>query len=245
MGKKQKWIKIRKKTSMLLASITAFVLIALSVALIAGGTYALFADTVTLQTTLQAGDLEAKLYRTGYSKVYMGESGETHRENVTGLNEDFTNETQKNVFGIESGEYIVPTCWYQTNLVLRNTDGETDTKAVAFKYWVEISYTANSNDTFNDLARQLKVTVEVKGENAPTYDDTLFSISSGKVGVIGGESNPFGVLKAGEEQEFSVKIEFLDINTDEEENNKAQNETVSFNLTVHAVQVTADDAVNP
>ena len=211
-----------KKRSVLLTVLTLM----LCVALVAGGTYALFSDDVTLQNHMQAGTLDVKLYRTKLVAKALNPA--------TGLLTDGTPDTRRidfsdpdnnseNVFGLTSNDKIVPGCMYTATMEIVN---ETD---VAFGYWISFVYDGQSY-TGKDLklAEQLEVTVAVIDENGNATDVPL-----------GSEDDPVGILtkEAGKDKAaFTISVKFQ--NLEHEVNNLAKNGAIDFDVIVHAVQVT-------
>lgn len=192
------------------------VTVMLCLALVAGGTYALFSDQVTLTTHLKAGTLDITLIRTNLETRVLDNStgflvGTTDSEAV-----DFSRPNNRNVFDIEEGHKIVPGCSYDATLEIRNN---TD---VAFAYWVEV---INRNAEDIPLADQLMITV--------TMDDAEFYQKLSVGLFVGSEAKPIGILMKGKSDSFNVKLEFLDLPT----NNSAKNQSLDFDIVVHAVQV--------
>ena len=218
-----------KKRSVLLTVLTLM----LCVALVAGGTYALFSDSVKLENHMQAGKLNIKLYRT---KLVTKELDPT-----TGLLTAGTPDTRRiefsdpenndeNVFGLTDNDKIVPECVYTADMLIVN---ETD---VAFGYWIELVFNGKSYDGKDlALAEQLQVTViAATGNNSEPKVLTEAAATE-----FGNEDAPIGILtkEAGKNSaEFTISVKFLGL--DHEVNNKAQNGNLYFDIVVHAVQVT-------
>lgn len=189
----------------------------LCLALVAGGTYALFSDQVTLTTHLKAGTLDITLERTNLvARTLNSETGflgyVSNSEIV-----DFSKPTDRNVFDIDYTDKIVPGCAYHATLKLTNN---TD---VAFMYWVEI---INRADKDLALADQLKVSVKV-GEGEKTSEILSDGLN------VGSQAKPIGILAKSEAESFVVSLEFLDLAV----NNAAKNQSLDFDVIVHAVQV--------
>lgn len=199
--------------------------IALCIALIVAGSYALYTDGVTVKNHLVAGSMQVKLERTNLISTKLDTDGylTTTESNPTDdetLYVDFSGETEENVFGLGASEKLVPCSSYTAEMLLSN---ESD---VAFSYWIEIRLTEGYEDTA--LAKQLKLTVTVEGEAngiEKTLDQGL---------TVGGESAPVGVVVVGASQAFTVTVSFEDLDT----NNEAQAQEVQFDLLVRATQVT-------
>ena len=204
---------IKKRRSVLMSLVTFM----LCLALVAGGTYALFSDQVTLTTHLKAGTLDITLERTNLvARTLNSETGflgyVSNSEIV-----DFSKPTDRNVFDIDYTDKIVPGCAYHATLKLTNN---TD---VAFMYWVEI---INRADKDLALADQLKVSVKV-GEGEKTSEILSDGLN------VGSQAKPIGILAKSEAESFVVSLEFLDLAV----NNAAKNQSLDFDVIVHAVQV--------
>ena len=197
----------------------SLVAIALSAALIVAGSYALFSDTVTVNTHLQAGTLQAKLERTYWSTTVLNADGylKTEYKDESSNPKDYSGETNASIFEYIDGK-IVPQSTFTATMQLTN-GGD-----VAFGYWLEIVVTEGADTAF---AEQLTVSVE-------TVDGTVTqNLTQGK--LIGSESEPLEAVKTGDVQTFTVTMTFID---DDTLNNLAQGQTVKFDLIVHAVQLT-------
>lgn len=206
-----------KKRSVLLSVLT----ITLSLALVAGGTYALFTDQVTLTNHLRAGTLDITLERTNLVSLSLdSETGFlVGRENPT--DEDFSNaDSKKNVFDMTDQTLIVPGCWYSAEMRITNNSD------VAFGYWLEIVFDDKED---LEIADQLKVTVT-------TVNGTTETELSKSNGLIGSETAPIATLAKTGSQLFTVRVEFSDL--DDEINNSAKSQAVKFDVIVHAVQIT-------
>ena len=189
------------------------------VALIVGGTFALFTYNRTVTNHLQAGKLTATLTRTKLQSVTLQADGRLV-SSTDAQAKDFTAQTTDNVFGLSQQQTVAPGCSYQATLTLKN-DG-----TVAFVYWIEIS----GIDGDNELKDQLQLTVAVT--DGETKSATLGSGEASS--ILGSELSPIATLVVGQRSEFSVKLEFLTA-----AGNDAQTKTASFDLIVHAQQVTA------
>lgn len=204
----------RKRRSVLMSVMTVM----LCLTLIAGGTYALFSDQVTLTTHLKAGTLDITLHRVNLKTLVLDNDTGYLTDKTSTEIVDFSRPTNRNVFDIDSNHKIVPGCTYDATLKLTNS---TD---VAFLYWVEI---INRDLSGVDLADQLRVSVKV-GEG-----DKVSEILSDGLSV-GSASNPIGVLAKTDSASFVVGLEFLDLPN----NNSAKGQSLNFDVVVHAVQVT-------
>lgn len=218
----------KKKRSVLLAVLTLM----LCLALIAGGTYALFTDQVDLKTHLQAGTLDITLMRTNLKTTSLNPDTGFLVETENPKDIDFSkpadpndpNAENKNVFDFVDGMLIVPGCSYTAEMqITNNTD-------VAFGYWLEIVFADDADLT---LAEQLKITVT-------TADGTTSGKLSASKGLIGKESEPIQVLAKTGSALFTVSVEFCDL--DHSVNNNAKLTSFEFDLIVHAVQITTAPA---
>lgn len=203
----------RRKRSVLLS----FVTLMLCLALVVGGSYALFSDQVTLTTHLKAGTLDITLQRTNlvsrmldYSTGFL-----VDRENPEIV--DFSGPTERNVFDLGLADKIVPGCAYKATMkITNNTD-------VAFAYWIQV--VSRTGDA-EDLADQLLVTVTTKdGISVAGLVDEGF--------VVGTSTAPISVMAKNGSESFEVSLEFLDLPN----NNSAKSQTLNFDIVVHAVQV--------
>ena len=201
---------MKKRT--LLLSVTIF---ALALVTLVGATFALFTDSVTLNTHLNAGSLDIKLVRTNLvTESINKETGFIVREEVTD-DIDFSNPGNNNIFNVDDNTLIVPGSKFDAQLDIIN--GAT----VAFNYYIEIVF--KGGDTA--LAKQLLVTVNTGTETSGYVEDGI---------TLGSETQPLGTLGKGATKSISVVVKFLDLET----NNSVQGKNVQFDLIVHAVQVT-------
>ncbi len=226
------------KKSKARALLSASVLLMLSAGLLVGGTYALFSDEVKLTNHLVAGNLNISLLRTNLVKHTLdnttGYSTDVSDDTVV----DFTDATDKNIFGLENDELVVPTSYFIATLKIVNgvKNSETSTyvpSSVAFDYGVKVNVNETSDD---DLIDQLYVTVSKY--NGESYVDVVndkklkeFSTSAIFAGVMD---------KNDTEQAFKVKLEFK--NLDNPTNNLAQGEIADFDLVIEAIQKTTPSA---
>lgn len=193
-------------------------------ALIVGATYALFTDRVSVTNHLQAGTLKLTLVREKLTSHNLDPEGSGYMKNEEDEDEmDFTDPTDKNIFGLSESVLIVPTSTFTADMRIEHgTDSN-----VAFGYWIEI--VLNTDDSDAELAEQLKVTV--------TYGDNEEAVKYLNQGLtIGSDAAPIETIGVGETAEFSVTLEF--VNLDNATNNLAQGQNVYFDLIVHAVQST-------
>ena len=197
--------------------LSASVLGMLGVSLLVGGTYALFSGSANANTHLKAGNLNVSLVRTHYSKTVLNAKGYLETEEKDEI-VDFTNDTDKNIFGLNDEEVIVPTSKFSADLKISNNG------SVAFDYTVKLD--TDITKSGSNLIKQLEVKV-VKGDNTITKklsectDSTIFN----------------GVMATSDKAcEFTVSLEFLNLNN----NNSAKEEKASFDLTVEATQKTKE-----
>lgn len=192
----------------------AFLTIAVCLALLAAGTYALFSREFTLKNHLVAGNLNVTLTRTNLETVTLGTDG--HLVFATDEEpKDFTNAVDENLFGLEDGVVVAPGCAFTADLELKN-DG-----TVAFSYWLEVVTDETSG---NELASQLKVKLTAGSESQESTLETGLSIGSEEAGI--------GVVVVGKSAEFTVSVTFAD----DENNNAAMNQSVKFDIVIHAIQ---------
>lgn len=214
-----------KKARTLIISCLA---VLLCVSLIAGGTYALFSDEVSVSNHIEAGDLNITLTRTQLTSYFLDNEGLfTSQNNTTPVNvEDLSN-----LFDIADGTKLVPGSRYIAdfkieNIKVNNLNGEHSD--VAYRYWIEIVCDSTVSDMI--LAGQLQVIVNRQS------DPKTAMLNSGL--YVGSETAPIATVKLGGSDTFTVDFQFL--NLDNEVNNQAKNQTVDFDFIVHAVQVTND-----
>lgn len=199
--------------------------LALSLALFATGTYALFTDEVKLTNHLQAGTLDLTLTRTSLISKSLDPTTGFLVDKEDPIDKDFSEPTEDSVFGMAKTELIVPHSSYTAEMKISNTKSD-----VAFGYWLQVVY----KDTAElALADQILVTVTtVNG----TTEMRLSQILGNDAGLIGNGENPIGVLAKTGEQYFTVSMTFL--NLENSTNNLAKSQSLKFDIIVHAVQVT-------
>lgn len=198
------------------------VMIMLCAAMIVGGTYALWSDSVKVENHLTAGTLKVKLERTSLTRTYLDEDGYLATSAPDATPVDFTTATSANVFGLTSDEKIVPCQWFEAKMKITNSGD------VAFTYDVIIKLTSESNA----LAEQLEVTVK-DGDDEQTFKLSECASNDGKYVISSSMVAKNTVFK-----EFTVKLEFVNNNA---VNNSAQAKSASFDLLVNAVQKTSAD----
>ena len=193
--------------------------IVLCVALIMGGTYALFSSSTTVTNHLRSGNLTLKLERIGLTKYAYDEASGEYKENVYSNGDayvDFSESTDKNVFDIAGSEVMAPGVWYEATM--RIDKGNTN---VPFAYKIIIRLNGESNK----FAEQLCVFVdgEAKGylsDYVTAEDGNEIVVSSGKIGLTEGSKT------------FKVKLLF-DQTAD---NNAVMDSATDFDLIVEATQ---------
>ena len=155
----------KRKRALLIACST----ILLCLALIVGGTYALFTDSAKVTNHLRAGFMDVTLIRTNYThKVLDLQTGYLTDRVATGdeLNVDFSGVTNENLFGLtmeddaatayDDRDLMVPGVSYRSEMKLTNNG------TVAFNYTINIVYNetdANGNESDSKFAEQLYVTL--------------------------------------------------------------------------------------
>ena len=226
----------------------AVTLLVLSLALLASGTYALFSDQVKMSHHLQAGKLNITLVRTKLTKTeldpitgYLKTSSEEDPNGGTDFSDPGVDE---NVFGLTKDTRIVPCNSYAATMKITNNSD------VAFGYWIEIKLNLEGlNDEqlkALELDKQIKVYVNDEAKAVVLKDglqvgDKDHPISKlAKAPTYDAEGNPSHSLKYSET--FVVCVAFE--NLSDELNNLAQGQSLSFDMIVHAVQLT-DEAPTP
>lgn len=224
---------MKKRTRTLLS---ASVLLMLSVATLVGATYALFTDTAKINNHLQAGNLNISLLRNSLTKNTLNSLGYLKESTDTTV-VDFTGTTNKNIFGLENDEVIVPASSFKADLELingkKNSDNSFTKSSVAFSYTVKI--VVDSTTSNSDLVSQLNVTVTEPKTDGEGDDE----VANGTLNNFTDFTLFTGVMnKEDESKKFSVKLDFK--NLDPVENNKAQDKEATFDLIVEAVQLTSE-----
>lgn len=199
----------------------AMVAILLCVTTIVAGTFALFSDTVKVTNHLQSGTLDVTLERVSATKTILSPDG--YLTEVTVGSEDFSDANTDNLFGLETGDKIVPGSVLNANMTIKNDS------TVAFGYYVKVVLSsADGKVSDQTLASQLKVTV--------TGDRTVSTKLSEGV-FVGGENDFIAKVGVGEQKTFSVKVEFVNDSIDTTvDNNEAMAKNVYVDFIVYAVQ---------
>ncbi len=224
---------INRKRALLISS--SVILLCMSI--IAGMTFALFTDERTVVNHLQGGDMQITLSRVALEKHFLNIAGFIEVKTVQTEKDkpvDFTEDSPENVFGFDENEIVVPGSKYIATMEIKN---DAEVSDVAFGYWIEIKCT--DKEAGEELAKQISVTVE-------TADGKKFVNPVGTGLKIGSQENCIGVLDLAEHssEKFTVTIEFLDSFKDDNDlgyfdNDKAKTQELTFDLLVHAVQITA------
>lgn len=204
------------------ALLIASVMIALCTAMIVGGTYALWSDSVTVSNHLSAGTLKVGLKRTYLEKYTLGTN--MYMQTTT---DDTETSTTANVFGMADDELLVPTASYAARLKLINMGD------VAIDYTIKIVAKDTSN---KDLAKQIKVAIGYGEVGSVAYGEWKY------LATDDGETVNFTDFTVGNgtldstqtEKEFWVKIIF----EDRTDNNAAKNKRASFDVLIVATQKT-------
>ena len=187
--------------------------IAVCLALLVAGTYALFSREFPVKNHLISGNLKITLTRTKLETVTLGESG--HLVTSTDPNpKDFTTADEANIFDIQGGATVAPGCRFTAELKLTNEG------TVAFAYWLEVI----TDDGDKELAKQIIVKLTADGETQEGTVDTNLK--------IGSDDNGIGIVAVKESAEFSVSVEFPDL----ENNNEARDQSITFDIVIHAIQ---------
>lgn len=198
----------------------ACALVVCILALLVGVTYALFSDRALVKNHLDAGKLEIKLERTKLTATRLNTTTgllETPAANTQIV--DFTGTNKENLFGLATDEKVAPGCSFVADMRLTNMGD------VAFSFYVEIVL---QNPSDAELASQLTVTVTC---GIKTITQKLSTSPK-----LGSESNGIAVVLVKGTSDFTVKVSFD--NLSDAVNNQAQNQSVNFDVIVHATQAT-------
>lgn len=216
------------KSSVKIISFASFTLVVCMLLLVTV-TYALFTANKTVTNHLTAGNLNIQLVRESGEKKVLDEKGYLKTESLAEQN--FTNDSTENIFGIENGEYAVPGAVYQAKMKIvngKNSEG-TDRSTVAFDYEVYLSLTIGEKAEDISLANNLIVTITDENDeviSSGKLSEYQNGIANSKVKILEGIMTKLDVSKS-----FTIKVEFPS-----ESNNDAQNGKVAFDLYVNAVQ---------
>lgn len=220
-------MKTMNKKRVLLISCSV---IMLCLCIIAGMSYALFTDSVTVSNHLQAGNLHITLTRTELQYSILSVNGELDTITVEeDLDLTTSTDDECNVFGIDSNDVrIVPGSYFDAELEIKN-DGNT-----AFNYSVSIKRL----DGTMDLADQLKVIV-THPDGSRT--EKMLSELTGDLSIAAGR-----MKKTDSVQTFRVRVEFVndaDYNVSHDEDARINNNDVQSGTAVFDLIVTAEQAL--
>lgn len=193
----------------------------LCAALIVAASLAIFSDSAGSNVHLQAGTLDAGLWKTEVSGYIVGQDGNLAPYEESGLPVDL----EKDGADIFQLSDVIPGVWQEAVLEVRNAG------TVAFEYSVSIANIKADGQTAQNLLGRLLVTVTPSGGAAVSF---LLKDAAQQ-----GRNIPLGTLAAKANGTFSVRAEFTDDGTHEPPESLAGAE-VSFDLTVSAVQVTPE-----
>ncbi len=221
--------------------ISALLALVLCVALLIGGTYALFTGNVEVNNHLSAGNLKVGLTRVSYKEWVLNDSGlMCEKTDSTAI--DLTKDGNE-IFTVEKA---VPTAWYEATIEVSN-EGST-----AFDYGMRILWTdmqvddekydetLHKNDEI--LAAQIQITVtskkiadadaDGKDKSGTNYVQFMLDKCEQKDISLG------YLLKNAGTDSFTVKAEF--VNSDEKDvNNAAMLANLTFDVQVFATQKTS------
>ena len=212
--------------------LTAAAIILLCITILVGATFGLFSDGVTVHNHLQAGDLEADLWRTYLECKSLNEYGQFKLIKEDGdLDLSNTKLADKNIFGLDSTDIrLAPQSYVKADLEIRNYGN------VAFDYKVKLVFTGDTTVANNKaFAEQLMISVTHKGTTVIqdvsldqfVNNGTYYELFTGELLV-----DPNADYSTAP---FTVQVTFKDDNS---VNNSAQAATATFDLIVEAVQST-------
>ena len=239
----------KKQRAILLAVVT----LVLCLALVAGGTYALFTAEARFVNHLQAGELKVKLERVALESFELDPNTGYMVDVENTDTVDFTNATAANVFGVTGSALIAPCSEYMATMRITNNG------SVAFGYWLQIKVTDENGEEITqtqldamDLDEQIEVKLNgqsvvlsdgltIRGENGSDYAGQL-----AKAPTYDGQTPSHNLPSSAT---FTISVKFLDDrdsgnNLTVGDNNDAMNENIWFDLIIHAVQI-PDTAPTP
>ena len=255
----------KKSVKTVLIAIAA---IALCIALIVAGSYALFTDSTPVKNHLQAGRMEMTLKRTNLVGKKINAAGILD-DYTNGAVVDFTRTTTRdqNVFGFtfdsttSDADDLADTV---TNKVVPGTTltatmelDMTDRSNVAYAYWVEFVVADetgklyNIDENSNHLALAEQIVISINNDTPVKLSE--IANNSAKLSY-GSESAPLGEVHVEDDVStpsvdeskatFTVTVTFLDDfvaanGLTKGDNNDAQGQLVMFDMVVHAVQLVA------
>ncbi len=219
--------------------ISALLALVLCVALIVGGTWALFTDEVKVNNHLSAGNLEVGLKRVDYTEYVL--DGTTGLMTTKVDDEDIDLTVNNNeIFTVEKA---VPTSWYEATIEVSNLG------SAAFDYGMRILWTNENTATEKDLAfaSQMQITVtsskiadadrDGQDENGTNYVQFMLD----ECADPGNDISLGYLLKNEGANSFTVKAEF--VNSDVKDvNNAAMLASLTFDVQVFAPQTTSVEA---
>ncbi len=239
--------KTKKQKNRTRALVISIITIIICLALLAGGTYALWTKKVTVTNhLLVSGKMDLTLTRTKLVKHMLDESTgymkDVTDENAVELKDTTTGDV--NVFGLaiptenkkeNATEHIVPTSAYTATLEISNPKEKSD---VAFTYNVYLALTSALTDgENNDLAEQITVSVYADGDTSK--DPSSSKKLSAYISTVD-KSNRALILAHNvavtKSDTFAIKIEFD--NLDSSVNNLVMDQTAIFDIVVEATQAT-------
>ena len=230
---------MKLKRTKLLTAIGALVV---SLALLVGGTYALFTDGAKITNHLRSGDMQLTLVRTDYTHMMLDADGFIADVTPADTTEnprykDFSAPMNENMFNLTDAQVFVPGSSVSANMQLINSAQVSDT---AFNYWFTIVVTGVDSEELPKLADYLLLTVTVADHpecsvaNINLGDEAYINTATGEI-TFGTAVNPIGVLPIGGIQEFTVTIA-MDINAVNYGTENVANQELQFDLIVNAVQ---------
>ena len=209
--------------------LTASAIILLCLTILIGATFGLFSDGAVIHNHLQAGDLEADLWRTNLEYSALDSTGMLAATKIDAdLNLSDTKLPELNVFGLDSSNMIiVPRSYVKADMELRNTGN------VAFDYTVKLVFTGDTALN-NAFAKQLDITiVDPTGKELETRSLDKFTTDGKHYILFSGILLSTPEVTTYTKADFSVKVTFKD---DSGINNQAQAAIATFDLIVEAVQ---------
>lgn len=209
------------------AVLLSLVTVCICLALLIGGTYALFSDNVQVNSHLSAGKLKVSLSRVEYKECVLTSDGTLAESQPDNTRVDLTSTTSDDLtlFNVEKS---VPGCWYEVTLELGN-GGD-----VAFDYGIKMLWDAeNASAEEAAIAAQLEISVAEGTENLAT-----FRLSEAAAAGDEGDGNlSLGYMAAGEGvKTLVIRATFVD----DDDNNAAQEGNIEFDLQIFAAQRTAN-----
>lgn len=211
--------------------LTASAVIILCLTILIGATYGLFSDGVVIHNHLQAGDLEADLWRTNLEYTALDSAGLLGYTTI-GDDLDLSNTKlpEMNVFGLDSSDLrIIPRSYVKADLEIRNLGN------VAFDYTVKLVFTGDTSLN-NAFAKQLDITiVDPYGKESETRPLDTFTTDGKHYVLFSGNLLSSHDIMTYNKAAFSVKVTFRDDSTI---NNQAQAAIATFDLIVEAIQST-------